>query len=71
VLLKDYSGVKFFAEEREMIMEDKELKKRFEKITHLDKNGEPIYKIDVAKNESGNKEFNKKNIRRVRARIIL
>jgi hypothetical protein len=52
-------------------MEDKELKKRLKKIPDLDKNCDPIYKIDVAKNESSNKEFNEKNIRRVRARIIL
>ena len=36
-------------------MEDKELKKRLAKIPDADKNGDPIYKIDDAKNES-NKE---------------
>ncbi len=33
-------------------MEDKELKKRLKKIPDVDKNGDPIYKIDDAKNES-------------------
>ncbi|MGI8849063.1 MAG: hypothetical protein ACR2HT_02725 [Pyrinomonadaceae bacterium] len=33
-------------------MEDKELKKRLKKIPDADKNGDPIYKIDDAKNES-------------------
>ena len=28
-------------------MEDKELKKRLKKIPDVDKNGDPIYKIDV------------------------
>jgi hypothetical protein len=32
-------------------MEDKELKKRLKKIPDADKNGDPIYKIDDAKNE--------------------
>ncbi len=30
-------------------MEDKELKKRLKKIPDVDKNGDPIYKIDIAK----------------------
>lgn len=34
-------------------MEDKELKKRLKKIPDVDKNGDPIYKIDNDKNESG------------------
>ena len=34
-------------------MEDKELKKKLAKIPDVDKNGDPIYKIDTAKNESG------------------
>lgn len=54
-----------------MIMEDKEFKKRLKKIPDADKNGDPIYKIDVAKNDSAKEEFNKKNSRRVRTRIIL
>ncbi len=33
-------------------MEDKELKKRLKKIPDADKNGDPIYKIDDANNES-------------------
>ncbi len=33
-------------------MEDKELKKRLKKIPDVDKNGDPIYKIDFGKNES-------------------
>lgn len=32
-------------------MEDKELKKRLKKIPDVDKNGDPIYKIDDTKNE--------------------
>ncbi len=32
-------------------MEDKELKKRLKKIPDVDKNGDPIYKIDSIKNE--------------------
>jgi hypothetical protein len=40
------------AEEEDIIMEDKELKKRLKKIPDADKNGDPIYKIDDAKNES-------------------
>jgi hypothetical protein len=30
-------------------MEDKELKKRLKKIPDVDKNGDPIYKIDTPK----------------------
>jgi len=30
-------------------MEDKELKKRLKKIPDVDKNGDPIYKIDMPK----------------------
>ncbi len=41
------------ATEEEIIMKDKELKKRLKKISDADKNGEPIYKIDDAKNELG------------------
>ena len=33
-------------------MEDKELKKKLAKIPDVDKNGDPIYKIDDVKNES-------------------
>ncbi len=33
-------------------MEDKELKKRLKKIPDVDKNGDPIYKIDELKNQS-------------------
>jgi hypothetical protein len=32
-------------------MEDKELKKRLKKIPDVDKNGDPIYKIDTAQNK--------------------
>lgn len=32
-----------------MFMEDKELKKRLKKIPDVDKNGDPIYKIDTPK----------------------
>jgi hypothetical protein len=39
-------------------MEDKELKKRLKKVPDVDKNGNPIYKIDAVKNES-NKEKDK------------
>ncbi len=34
-------------------MEDKELKKRLKKVPDVDKNGDPICKIDNVKNESG------------------
>lgn len=33
-------------------MEDKELKKRLKKIPDVDKNGDPIYKIDEIKDKS-------------------
>lgn len=33
-------------------MEDKELKKRLAKIPDVDKNGDPIYKIDNAESQS-------------------
>ena len=36
-------------------MEDKELKKRLKKIPDVDKNGDPIYKIDVNKKTSDDK----------------
>lgn len=39
-------------EGKRVIMEDKELKKRLRKIPDVDKNGDPIYKIDIIKNES-------------------
>ncbi len=39
-------------------MEDKETKKRLRKIPDVDKKGDPIYKIDGIKKESG-KERNK------------
>ncbi len=39
-------------------MEDKELKKRLKKIPDVDKNGDPIYKIDI---NSSNKKENKPN----------
>ena len=32
-------------------MEDKELKKRLKRIPDADKNGDPIYKIDMVKNQ--------------------
>ena len=35
-------------------MEDKETKKRLKKIPDVDKNGDPIYKIDTS-NDSGKK----------------
>jgi hypothetical protein len=41
-------------------MEDKELKKRLKKIPDVDKNGDPIYKIDTAdsskKSDSGKQQ---------------
>jgi len=41
-------------------MEDKELKKRLKKIPDVDKNGDPIYKIDIAdsskKSDSGKQQ---------------
>ena len=36
-------------------MEDKELKKRLRKIPDVDKNGDPICKIDESKKTSDNK----------------
>ncbi len=40
-------------------MEDKELKKRLKKIPDMDKNGDPIYKIDTSKkNESKKRDKN-------------
>ena len=33
--------------DREKIMEDKELKKKLDKIPDVDENGDPIYKIDL------------------------
>jgi len=41
--------------------EDKELKKQLKKIPDVDKNGDPIYKIDDAKKSSGNKPDNTSN----------
>ena len=37
-------------------MEDKELKKELEKIPDLDKNGDPIYKIDDASKKKADLE---------------
>jgi hypothetical protein len=37
-------------------MEDKELKKRLKKIPDVDKNGDPIFKIDNAQTESRKKK---------------
>ena len=37
-------------------MEDKELKKKLAKIPDADKNGDPIYKIDNAENDSSKKK---------------
>ena len=34
-------------------MEDKELKKRLKKIPDVDKNGDPIYKIDLGGGDGG------------------
>jgi hypothetical protein len=48
-------------------MEDKKLKKRQKKIPDADKNGDPIYKIDVTKIESIKDELARKDSRRVRA----
>jgi hypothetical protein len=43
-------------------MEDKELKKRLKKIPDVDKNGDPIYKIDVnTSNKKGSKSTKKAN----------
>ena len=43
-------------------MEDKELKKRLKKIPDVDKNGDPIYKIDTgATNKKGVKPNKKDN----------
>jgi hypothetical protein len=47
-------------------MEDKELKKRLKKIPDVDKNGDPIYKIDDAAGKRFGKNLatNKKNEKR-------
>ena len=37
-------------------MEDKELKKRLKKIPDVDKNGDPIYKIDVRRDKTDKKK---------------
>jgi hypothetical protein len=37
-------------------MEDKELKKKLAKIPDADENGDPIYKIDNADNDSSKKK---------------
>ena len=42
-------------------MEDKELKKRLKKIPDVDKNGDPIYKIDTAKPQPQKNEKPRKN----------
>lgn len=39
-------------------MEDKELKKRLKKIPDVDKNGDPIYKID-SESKKGSKSIKK------------
>jgi hypothetical protein len=43
-------------------VEDKELKKRLKKIPDVDKNGDPIYKIDTIKSkaDSGKTDRSKK-----------
>ncbi len=40
-------------------MEDKELKKKLSKIPNVDKNGDPIYKIDAG--NSGDKRIKPQN----------
>lgn len=40
---------------KEKTMEDKELKKRLKKVPDVDKNGNPIYKIDGVGKSSTNK----------------
>jgi hypothetical protein len=40
-------------------MEDKELKKKLAKIPDVDKNGDPIYKIDNIENRSGKEKAEK------------
>jgi hypothetical protein len=52
-------------------MEDKETKKRSKKIPDVDRNVNPIYRIDFIKIESSKDELAKKDRKRVRARIIL
>lgn len=43
-------------------MEDKKLKKRLKKIPDVDKNGDPIYKIDAdVSDKKGNKPIKKDN----------
>jgi len=41
-------------------MEDKELKKKLKRIPDVDKNGDPIYKIDIGQ-EPGKKPSTPKN----------
>lgn len=40
-------------------MEDKELKKRLKKIPDVDKNGDPIYKIDTIKGKANSRRTDK------------
>jgi len=42
-------------------MEDKELKKQLKKIPDVDKNGDPIYKIDDGRKSSGDKSSDASN----------
>lgn len=55
-----YSGDKpFESSDRSKRMEDKELKKKLAKIPDVDKNGDPIYKIAGAAENSGGKSREK------------
>lgn len=42
-------------------MEDKELKKKLKKIPDVDKNGDPIYKIDNIKEKTDKNKIIEKN----------
>ena len=44
-------------------MEDKELKKRLEKIPDVDKNGDPIYKIADTKSSKRPNNDNRKKVK--------
>jgi hypothetical protein len=44
-----------------MIIKDKKLKRKLDKVPDVDKNGDPIYKIDDVKTDSSPKQKEKKS----------
>jgi hypothetical protein len=57
---KGQDAIGFPEQEEEMIIKDKKLKKKLDKVPDADKNGDPIYKIDAAKKDTKPKEKSKK-----------